>query len=227
MNSKHMNYYRSKGYVCTKDKYVSVKIEDLPRYSKCEVNVKCDICGQIKKSLYINYTKLIDKYSEYRCSECAKLQRKKTFLKKYGVDNPTKLKSISEKISKTYNKKTEEEKQKILLKINDTVLKKYGVKWYLNSDDYKNKVLKTSIDKYGLCDYKSSDVFKNIVRESVFLKYGVYFISQVNKKNFWKKLNKIHTDSGLSCDSSYELDFLIKYYNKYKITKIDPILYDT
>ena len=91
-------------YVCTvcghiHNEETDGKFEDLPKYSKCEIDVSCDICSSINKTIYINYTKLMEKFGMYRCFKCGKKQANSTMIIRYGVDNPTKCKEICKKIS--------------------------------------------------------------------------------------------------------------------------------
>jgi hypothetical protein len=229
MNAKHISGYKLKGYVCKVGEIIKVKIEDLPSNSKCFVNVKCDVCFLIKKCIYINYTKLINRYNIYRCSDCGCDYRKLNCIDKYGVDNPTKLKSISDKISIAYHNKSDEQIMEINKKIKNTMFLNNG-DWFVKSDSYKEKIKKTSLDKYGVDDYRSTTEFKNKVKNTLELKYGVSHPSHIPSKSviswFGNKINGVHSDSNIRYQGTYELDFINKYYKDINISKIDPIKYD-
>lgn len=228
MNSKHISKYRDLGYICNVGEYSLISIEHLPRYSKCEINVSCDDCYEHNKILYINYTKKLEEQGRYRCFSCGKEKAKKTCVEKYGVDNPTKLKIFSDKISLNYNLKSDYEKESLKKKSKDNMFDKYG-DWYRNTDEFKEKVIKTSMDNYGVIDYRSSDVFKNKVINSNLVKYGVKYPSQIplrkRKALFGNKINGFHILSNLNYQGTYELDFLNKFYDKIIIDKIDSIKY--
>lgn len=228
MNSKHISVYRLKGYNCRVGEFTSVKIEDLPRYSKCVINVKCDDCNCVGRSLYLNYIKITENFGKYRCLDCGYEQRKITCFLKYGVDNPTKSKNISNKISENYYNKTETNRVKMINKQKETIFKKYGG-WHFNTSDYKEKTIRTSLIKYGCCDYRSSRLFRDKVKNTLMLKYGFSNISLFNKSDkswFGSKINGIHYNTNLRYQGTYELDFLDRYYNSIDISKIDKIKYE-
>lgn len=231
MNSKHISKYKDLGYDCKVGETISIKIEHLSFYSKCKVNISCDICESFNKINYTNYNKLIKNNGLYRCFNCGKEKAKLTMFDRYGVDNPTKSKEIVEKIQKKYNEKSDKEKNKIVEKQKDTMFNRYG-SWFTSTDSYKEKILNYSINKFGLTDYRSSDEFKNKVKKTLMDKYGVDYISHISHKNlkfkkarFGKKINGFHESSDLTYQGTYELDFIEKYYKKVEIKKIDPIKY--
>jgi len=172
MNSKHISKYRDLGYVCEVGELSIIKIEDLPKYSKCEIDVSCDICSSINKTIYINYTKLMEKFGMYRCFKCGKKQANSTMIIRYGVDNPTKCKEICKKISDKYHKKSDEEKNRMVIKQKETMFNKYG-SWYTLIDSYKEKLKKYNLENYGVSDYRSTDEFKNKVKNTLMKNYGV------------------------------------------------------
>lgn len=228
MNSKHISKYRDLGYVCEVGELSIIKIEDLPKYSKCEIDVSCDICSSINKTIYINYTKLMEKFGMYRCFKCGKKQANSTMIIRYGVDNPTKCKEICKKISDKYHKKSDEEKNRMVIKQKETMFNKYG-SWYTLTDSYKEKLKKYNLENYGVSDYRSTDEFKNKVKNTLMKNYGVENASHapLNFKKSWfgNKINGFHENSNLSYQGTYELDFLENYYDKLNIEKIDPIKY--
>jgi hypothetical protein len=228
MNAKHISKYREMGYDCVVGELTPIKIEDLPKYSKSIVLVSCDICENNSTLNYNIYNKSIEKNGFYRCVVCGRESAKKTCLFKYGVDNPTKLKKISEKISINYKNKSDFEKELMKENQKNTSFDKYGT-WFVNTSSYKKKVKETSIEKYGVDDYRKSDVFKNKVRDTIYERYGVLNLSHMThefkKSWFGNKINGLHQPSNLKYQGTYELDFIEKYYNKVVIEKINPIQY--
>lgn len=228
MNAKHISRYREMGYDCVVGKLTPIKIEDLPKYSKCKINVICDCCHSESEVLYINYTKALDKFEKYRCYDCGRSAIKETCIDRYGVDNPTKLKQISEKISLNYKNKSDIEKELMIEKQKNTMFIKYG-NWFVNTLSYKEKVREKSIEKYGVVDYRKSDVIRNKFKKTMLERYGVVNPSQMpnqfKKSWFGNKINGLHSASNLKYQGTYEFDFLENYYNKVTIEKIDPIKY--
>jgi hypothetical protein len=228
MNAKHISKYREMGYDCVVGELTPIKIEDLPKYSKSIVLVSCDICENNSTLNYNIYNKSIEKNGFYRCVVCGRESAKKTCLFKYGVDNPTKLKKISEKISINYKNKSDFEKELMKENQKNTSFDKYGT-WFVNTSSYKKKVKETSIEKYGVDDYRKSDVFKNKVRDTIYERYGVLNLSHMThdfkKSWFGNKINGLHQPSNLKYQGTYELDFIEKYYNMVVIEKTSPIQY--
>lgn len=223
-----IKYYKSKGYICNVGDTIIVKIKDIPINSHLKINVECDICKKENKTTYNNYTKLLNRYNTYRCKDCGISYRKKVFIDKYGVDNPTKSKIISNKISLTYQLKSEDEKIKMIDNQKKTIFDKYG-DWFTKSDLYRNKIKITSLERYGLNDYRSSDFFKNKVKNTLVSVYRVnnaFELHHVNSKAlFGNKINRLHIKSQLKYQGTYELDFIEKYFKILNISKIKTIKY--
>lgn len=151
MNAKHISFYKSKGYSDIKpNQVVNIEVKHLPLYSKAKIKCQCDKCFIIKENiLFINYNKQIEKSDKYYCRGCGSKNAKNTCIKKYGVDNPTKSKSISSKISDNYKKITIEEKENRILKQKETNFLKYG-NWFTQTNDYLEKSKLTCLSKYGV-----------------------------------------------------------------------------
>lgn len=84
-------------------------------------------------------------------SEEIKNSQKKTWLKNYGVDNPSKDKNVRLKMSETA--KTEEVKNKK----RDTLMRKYGVTHPTQSNEFIQKKKRTWKKKYGVEEVLSKD----------------------------------------------------------------------
>lgn len=71
-------YFIEKGYKFTKigDKFF-IDVLDLKPRASVDVIVKCDVCGNEKKTRYSTYTKSNELNGEYRCSECSRVSRTK------------------------------------------------------------------------------------------------------------------------------------------------------
>ena len=156
-------------------------------------NPKCEICNKIlhlKKynTGYANHcsTSCLNK------SETHKIKIKKTWLKKYGVDNPSKSDIIKNKIKSKVCKngiwyvETDECKKKT----KETSLKKYGVDSYSKLNEYHEKVKKTSIERYGFDSYNKTEKSKNETKSSNLEKYGVeWYLSTDEFKEKSKQTN--------------------------------------
>jgi hypothetical protein len=76
---------------------------------------------------------------------------KAAYLKKYGVDNPSKSEEIKNKSKQTnlrkYGVENPFQSEKIKEGIKKTNLRKYGVDWYISSNEYKIKIKKSFKDR--------------------------------------------------------------------------------
>jgi hypothetical protein len=183
----NVRFYKEK-YNCKVGDFINVKIIDLPKGTELEILVKCDICGMERMLMYKKYLINIGRQGYYTCSsKCSTEKKRKTFIEKYGVDNPNKNEIVK--------------KRKKL-----TCIEKYGVDNPQKSDIIKNKSKITCIKKYGNSSYVNSQEFKSKMNE----KYGVdnpmmsYLINDKRIKTSFK----INEFESIKYQGSYELDFL-------------------
>ena len=125
---------------------------------------------------YCKYIKNIKRNGFYSCKECGLKRRsdmmkdnnlslnkdyqdkkKKTFIKNYGVDNPSKSDMIKEKKRKT-------------------CLENYGVDCGLK---LSNKIKSVMVEKYGVIHALESEVIKDKMRSSLIDRYGVDNVSKL------------------------------------------------
>lgn len=131
-------------------------IEGLGKWSKTEIEVKCDECNVEKKLKFSLYTSYGYSEGEYLCRKC---RLKKNNLKRWGVENVFQLESVKEKTKKTnlekfgveYVSQSKELQEKIKQsksqldknlineKRKNTNLEKWGVENVSQSDDIKKK----------------------------------------------------------------------------------------
>jgi len=138
--------------------------------------------------------------------------QKQTFLKKYGVDNPMKLKSVKEKADNTVKEKygvnNISQSNEIKNKKKFTSLKNHGVENPSQNKDILNKMFNTKLKKYGDKTYGSFS--SEIHKKSMIKKYGVdnpmknkeiidksKFVKNENKKIRLKKFENLFSVSEL------------------------------
>jgi hypothetical protein len=98
-------------------------------------------------------------------------KRKSTFLEKHGVENPSQLDFVKEKI-KSGN------------------LEKYGVEYVLQDKNLRKRIKQTNLEKYGVEYPTQSPEIRETIRQAVFDRYGVDHISQSQQtKNKVKQTN--------------------------------------
>lgn len=222
--------YSGLGYDFTKDE-VSFKITDLKKSSNQKIDVICDICGEEYNIQYTKYIKNFERNGLYSCKKCAlkkrskimtennlslnkKYQKKKkeTWLKKYGVDNPSKSDKIKKKKKETCLKNHGVDNGlKLRDKVREGMIDKYGIEHALQSDDIKSKMRDDLISLYGVDNVSKLLDIKIKKKETCFKNYGVYNPSQ-SKYIFEKMLisayKLVYYNDELYAQGSYELDFL-------------------
>ena len=201
LNGRTIEYYKEKGYD-TSNKKIDICVKDLHKNSHIKIDVKCDICGNLKKISYRAYCKNIEKYKLYSCSnKCANFKNKLTSIELYGVDHFSKTKEFIDKVIKTTNDKyeknfytqTKEYKKRIEkyhkehnydeqnLKRISTNKKLYEAEYYQQSKSYSN-IKNDIINKYKTTvESKLINKYKDLNLLSV--KNNYYYIFKCNKNH--------------------------------------------
>lgn len=235
--------YRELGYnINTKEKN-TINTKDLPINSNIKVIVKCDNCG-LEKELKVQDYYLSYKNDKYSCNKCKSKTYKQTMLKKYGVENGFQLKEIKDISKETKKTKYNNENYNNRKKAKNTCIEKYGVENPQQVEEIKDRTNITNLEKYGFSsaskniDVKEktkkhnldkwnstctlhSDLMKDKIKDIFIFKYGVdnpmknYEIMKKSQVNSLKR--KKYMNTNLLYQGSYELDFLINYYNKVDI----------
>lgn len=131
-------------------------------------------------------------------------------------------------------------------------IKKYGTEWYLLTDDFKQKSKVTCKKKYNVEYSGQAEIKKIKTKETCVKRYGVEYslqseeIKMKSRKTCKEKYNvdyptqnqeilekgqktakllKQYKNTDIWYQGSYELDFLEKYYNKFKIQRGPSIKY--
>jgi hypothetical protein len=85
IGSKNIKHFRNFNYVCNINDVLMVKPTELMAGCCSLVDVKCDVCGKIKKLQYRIYLENISKYPIYCCSiSCSKIKENQSKKEKYG-----------------------------------------------------------------------------------------------------------------------------------------------
>lgn len=191
---KMIQYYKDKGYDAKHRQSLIVKVEDLPRKSDARLDVLCDICREnITRIRYADYNKAIDKFGSYACRDCSiirakqlevarygdlyvrteefKEKRKKTYIGKYGVENPLQNKEINEKARNTnlqkYGYTSPSQVPKFKEKARLTAIERYGVDCPSKNEEVKQKTRNTNIQKYGVPNTMQSPEVRAKVNETL------------------------------------------------------------
>ena len=177
---------------------------------------KCKICGKTTpfRPQYNIYQNCCSKFCNNKYNY---LKTKESHLKKYGVENSYQRKEIIEKIKITNLSKSDIDKKKIKEKTIKTNTEKYGVPCSFQNLDVRKKFKSNFIKKYGVENPYQSEDIKNKIKNTNQLKYGVDFPTQnreIIHKGF-KSMMKVKNfrETNILYGSSYELDFLEKFYH--------------
>lgn len=138
----------------------------------CYELIKCPICNVVaawndKKIKYNKTCGNIDCYNSHQNSDGVKQQRRKTNLKRYGVDNPAKSDII---------KKKEREISR----------QKYGVDYYYQSNDFKTKAKNTNTLKYGVTNYTKSNEYRRRYKSEILPKKVITNMKRYGVSNYSK-----------------------------------------
>lgn len=218
INSRSYSWYKERGYDFEKcGDIIKVNIDDLQKGSRAIVNAECTKCGIINSICYYNYNKQIKKYPFYVCIQCSKYKSKITNYDKYGCDYVLQNKEIREIGKKTLMRKYGVDNISKLDNI------KYDRRDNFKSSSFKVKAKKTWIEKYGVDNPSKSDLIKSKKVKTLNDNYGVDNPMQdeeifIKAQKSGKKIKK--HEIGIYYRGSYEkhfLDFCLE--NNIKIEK--------
>lgn len=183
-SSKSSFRHTGKEFVYDLGNTFSVKVEDLQKRSNVKIDVECDCCGKpIYDVTYEDYCKRIEMFGEYVCHGCSINHYKGSCLKKYGVDNPAKLKEVKEQMMQTS-------------------LQRYGTVHPMQSSEIKNKTMQSCIDKYGYSNTLKVPEIREKVSQTLY-KNGT---TPTSRQQLY--IYKLYDTNG-----QIKLNFPVSYYN--------------
>lgn len=197
-----IKYYRELGYKINQGEELIIPIEHLHPGSKQVIKVRCDVCSNDKEISHYSYNKSCESYGFYSCSsKCSTEKKKKTFVKKYGVEHVLQSEKIKSKTMATIQKKygcdNVAKSKEIQDKMKKTNLERYGVENPMKCEEIYDKSKKTKLNRYGNENYRNIEKFK----ETMINKYGVENPSQLDEV----KQKKIDT-----CMENYGVDYVFQ-----------------
>lgn len=171
-------------------------------------------CDRTHKIIKTNF-KLNDRYTGKK-TYCAEIYKKINNLKKYGVDNPTKLIEIKKKISSTKKNYSKEQKDLIQKKRKQTTLKKYGVEYCSQNKTIRQKIKKSYIKSYGVDNPNKSIIVRNKIENTCLKKYGIKCVFQ-DKEKMKKRIKEKYGVENISQNKEISIKSgLIQKLNFYK-----------
>lgn len=210
-NNKHLYKFSEKGIKTRNDKlwsdiinYTNLNIkfkEKFYLYENSLSNIPKCVCGNDLK-----FIDMVNGYREFCCRECMynsdEVKKRKiiTNMERYGVDNPSKLEIIKDKVKKTNNGKfgvdyplqsidiinkskgifaskygvdNPSKIKEIRHKAENTMLMKYGVRHAMQSESIKNNLKLFFIEKYGVDNPSKINGIREKAEDTMMEKYGV------------------------------------------------------
>ena len=175
-NNNNYKYYLNLGYIFKYGDVIKIPVNHLIKGSDKLVDVKCDICGEIRKIPYKNYIKChtfdIDVCNK---KDCCQVKIKKSNLSKYGNEYYYFTDDFIQKSNKTKLEKYGNIDYNNPEKNKQTNLKRYGKECTLQVDKFIEKSKQTKIERYGDEKYTNKEKMKI----TIFNKYGVDNITKV------------------------------------------------
>jgi hypothetical protein len=225
IHSTNYKWYMEKGYgPFHKKDIIDVDIKDLIKSSTVKINSKCDICGEKKYLKYYIYVKSIKNKGIYTCSKCKTYKSEITNMEKYGCKYVLQSKEIKDKSKNTCIKKYGVDNISKVSFIRDDRRNNF------KNDNFKNKSKETWINKYGFDNPSKSNIIKNKKIETTLKHYGVENPTQsyelFEKSQITGKRIRVHEQTGLKYRGTYEKDFLdYCFKNNIEVEKGPTIVY--
>ena len=218
-------------YYCVKCNHVKIKQSKLKNYGDENYNNTV----QYKKTCLKKYG--VDNYSK---TDSCKYDVKKTKNKKYNNENYNNKDKSKITCLNRYGVECHLQNSQVKEKIKTTILDRYGVISYSKTAEFKIKILKTNLERYGIENYSNTAEIKktclkkygneNYNNQEKFKKtclerYGVeYPIHNIDIfKKIQKSCYKLNKYKEIDYQGTYELDFLINFYDLFKIER-GPII---
>jgi hypothetical protein len=186
---RRSKYYKELGYDIS-EKFIEVKINDLPKGSHLFIEAKCDYCDNMKEISYKEFNSNIKINGKFSCSiKCGSLKSKETSLIKYGVESVNQLLSKKQKSKNTIKEKYGVDHISQLVDVRSTKSSKMKenidnisskLKKYWNSlDDNKIKIINekrenTNLERYGVRNISQHFDTKEKVKNTTLEKWGGY-----------------------------------------------------
>lgn len=160
--------------------------EDYPRFQKDiqklyidENMTKKQVCDILRIDTHF-FDKIISELQIDKSESQKRLKKseilKKSFIDKYGVDNPFKLDSVKKKIKQTnlekYGVENPSQSDEIKAKVRETCIEHYGTSSHFKSEEIKERIRQTNIEKYGVPSVMQSEEVKEKSRKTSLERYG-------------------------------------------------------
>lgn len=178
-----------------------VKRNDLRKkfWSSTKISYECSKCKKVSEISILQFKRKFTS-SAVLCNDCRKATfdrskhghhwteeekrranetRKKTCLKKYGVEYITQTPEVIQSIHNAAKNRTDEERSISSQKRRETNLKKYGCESPIGNSEIRKRIEDTCLEKYGTKNPAASEEIKDKIRNTFNSKYGMNPLSTV------------------------------------------------
>lgn len=190
------NYYVERGYVFTGwgDTFL-VKVRDLPRSSKKKIPCRCDYCGKD----YWAYPVAAYRHEKQCCRSCAQKPMKETMLERYGVDNASHSKELTQKARNTmkerYGAEYSAQSAEIREKIHRTIKERYNAEWFVNRKK-PTQLADSMKKKYGVDNPSKVPALAKKIADTMEERYGARNVADAFRETANQaKMDKYGTDN--------------------------------
>lgn len=154
-NKYNRKRYESKGYVFTNygDTFM-LNVSDLTKGCDKRVDVKCDVCGEVRSLIWNKYLKQHDDKFGDTCIKCCIDKKEATTMENWGVKNPFQSDKIKQHIKQFY-------------------IDTYGVENPMHVSTIKEKQQQSTFNSFGVYNPSQSDVVKQKKIETCQKHFGV------------------------------------------------------
>jgi len=105
ITESNFSYYEDLVYEVFIGEILIIPIELMSKGSHYKILCKCDSCSIEKQVIFKNYINYGNNWGEYYCRKCSEHKRKKTLRERLGVDYPIQNQKVMKKMKKTLLKK--------------------------------------------------------------------------------------------------------------------------
>lgn len=241
VGTKSFSWYKEKGYNPKCGEMLEISIDDITTHSSAIVDVECQLCKIVNNKKYFDFKYSIEKSHDgkYYCKKCSYNNGKKTNMVRYGYDTPLNNPDIIKKSKETMIRKfgvdniskvdyIKSEKSDLMttntIEYNKIILSKYGTN-VSKLDWVKNKKKETTLRNYGVENpSQNSEIFEKAQKSGKKIKYhdiGIYYRGTYEKHFLdFCSINNIKIEKGLSIkylwnskNKVYHSDFFIPSKN--------------
>jgi len=164
VTKENLRYMRRNYKKCNIGDILKIHYKDLGKYSKKQIELKCDYCERIFNREIQVYNRKFDGTIEGQkdaCDECKLEKMKETNLNKYGYEWYTQTEIGRNNLSENKSMYAKENVNKAKITLNE----KFGVDNVFQLQEVKNKSKETIKRKYGVEHIMKLDKYKNIVNK--------------------------------------------------------------